>query len=54
MHTAYINLGFDMKNYPVAYRKFANEITLPLYSKLTDKEVDVIIGTFISVVKEYI
>ena len=54
MHTAYINLGFDMKDYPVAYRKFANEITLPLYSKLTDKEVDVIIGTFISVVKEYI
>lgn len=54
LHTAYINLGFDMKNYPNAFRKYANEITLPLYSKLTDKEVDYIINTFTSVVKEYL
>ncbi len=54
LHTAYINMGFDMMNYPNAYNKFANEITLPLYSKLTDKEVDYIIETFSSVVREYL
>lgn len=54
LHTAYINLGFDMKNYPNAFRKYANEITLPLYSKLTDKDVEYIISTFKSVVKEYL
>ena len=30
MHTAYKNLGFDIKDYPNAYAHFANEITLPL------------------------
>lgn len=54
LHTAYINLGFDMKNYPNAFRKYANEITLPLYSKLTDKDVEYIISTFTNVVKEYL
>lgn len=54
LHTAYINLGFDMKNYPNAFRKYENEITLPLYSKLTDKDVDLIINTFVGVVKEYL
>jgi dTDP-4-amino-4,6-dideoxygalactose transaminase len=54
LHTAYINLGFDMKNYPNAFRKYANEITLPLYSKLTDKDIEYIISTFTNVVKDYL
>ena len=54
LHSAYINLGFDMKDYPNAFRKYANEITLPLYSKLSEKDVDYIISTFTSVVKEYL
>lgn len=39
MHTAYKNLGFSIKNYPWSYRQYANEITLPLHTHLTDKEV---------------
>lgn len=46
MLTAYINLGFDIKDYPNAYHQFANEITLPLYSKLTDSQVEYIISNF--------
>ena len=30
LHTAYKKLGFDIKDYPNAYAKFENEITLPL------------------------
>lgn len=43
MHTAYKNLGFDMKQYPWAYTMYKNEITLPLYTCLSDEEVDYII-----------
>lgn len=54
MHTAYKNLGFDIKNFPNAFNRFANEITLPLHTKLTDEEVDYIIETYVSIVGEYI
>ena len=43
MHTAYKKLGFDIKGFPNAYEHYANEITLPLNTCLTDDEVDYII-----------
>lgn len=46
MMTAYRNLGFDIKNFPNAYAHFANEITLPLHTRLTDEEVDYIIHQY--------
>lgn len=46
MLTAYRNLGFDIKEYPNAYAQYENEITLPLYSRLTDDQVEYIIETF--------
>ena len=49
MHTAYKKLGFDIKNYPNAYRQYANEITLPLHTLLTDEQVQYIIETFKSI-----
>lgn len=54
MHTAYKNLGFDIKNYPNAYAHYENEITLPLHTKLTDEDVEYIINTYCAVLKEYI
>ncbi len=54
MHTAYKNLGFDIKDYPSAYAQFANEITLPLHTCLTDVEVDYIIENYTRILKEYI
>lgn len=53
MHTAYKNLGFDIKNYPNAYNLYANEVTLPLHTCLKDEEVDYIIETFKKVLKDY-
>lgn len=50
MMTAYKNMGFDIKNYPNAYAHFANEITLPLHTRLTNEEVDYIIENYINIV----
>ena len=53
MHTAYKQMGFDMKDFPNAYALFVNEITLPLHTKLTDEEVEYVIGTFVRILKVY-
>lgn len=53
MMTAYKKLGFDIKDYPNAFAAYKNEITLPLYSKLTDGQVDYITETIREVLKEY-
>lgn len=52
--TAYKQLGFDIKDYPNAYRRFENEITLPLHTRLTDEEIDYVINQYIRIVREYI
>ncbi|MDD6793809.1 MAG: DegT/DnrJ/EryC1/StrS family aminotransferase [Clostridiaceae bacterium] len=54
MMTAYKKLGFDIKDYPNAYKMFENEITLPLHTRLTDEEVDYIINKFSTIVRGYI
>ncbi len=54
MMTGYKKLGFDIKDYPNAYAHYANEISLPLFSRLTDEEVDYIIDNYTDVIKEYI
>ena len=54
MHTAYKALGFDIKDYPNAYNFFANEITLPLHTCLTDEMVEYIIKNYTEILREYI
>lgn len=54
MMTAYKNLGFDIKDYPNAYKQFENEITLPLHTKLTDEEVKYVIEKYCEIVEEYV
>ena len=46
MLSAYKNLGFDIADFPNAYKMYENEITLPLYSKLTNEEVYYIMDCF--------
>ena len=52
--TAYKNLGFDIKDYPNAYGRFVNEITLPLHTKLTDEEAAYVIENYSRIVKAYL
>ena len=54
MMTAYKNLGFDIKDYPNSYKRFANEITLPLHTRLTDEEVSYIIDNYRRITTEYV
>ena len=53
MLTAYRNMGFDIKDYPNAFDAYKNEITLPLYSKLTEEQVSYITDSVKAVLKEY-
>ncbi len=50
--SAYSNLGFNIKDYPNSYNLYKNEITLPLYSKLTNEQVDYIIENFKEVLED--
>lgn len=40
MFTAYQNLGFDIKDFPNAYNQYANEISLPLHTLLSNDDVE--------------
>lgn len=54
MHTAYKNLGFDIEDFHNAYAHFANEITLPLHTCLTDEQVAYVIAGYQKILKEYL
>ena len=51
MMTAYKALDFDIKDFPNAYNLFVNEVTLPLHTRLTDEDVEYVIGNFVEVIK---
>lgn len=54
MMTAYKNMGFDIKDYPNAYARFANEITLPLHTCLTDEDVAYVVKCYTEILKGYL
>ena len=54
MMTAYKEMGYDIKDFPHAYNQFANEITLPLHTCLSDEDVAYVIEHYSRIVKEYI
>lgn len=43
MHTAYKNMGFNIKDYTNAYHQYENEITLPLHTCLTDEQAEYVV-----------
>ena len=51
MHTAYKNIGFNIKDYPNAFAMYQNEITLPLHSCLTDEQVKYVHQIFNEVIR---
>ena len=52
MMTAYKNMGFDIADFPNAYRQYENEITLPLNTKLSDEDVEYIINNLLEILHE--
>ena len=47
-------MGFYIADFPNAYDFFANEITLPLHTNLTDEQVDYVIACLTEVLKAYL
>ena len=52
MFSAYKQMGFDIKDYPNAFARYENEITLPLHTRLTEEDVQYIVDTYLGIVKE--
>ena len=50
MMTAYKALGFDIADYPNAFHLYENEVTLPLNTRLSDEDVEYVIGNFVDVI----
>jgi dTDP-4-amino-4,6-dideoxygalactose transaminase len=42
------NKGYDITNYPQAFKNYAAEISLPIYPQLTIEEVDFVINTVVA------
>ena len=47
MLTLFHDLGYDIKDYPQAYKNFAHEISLPIYPQLDDEKVQFVIDTVV-------
>ncbi len=43
MMSFYKSLGYDIKNYPVAYDNYAREISLPVFYDLTDEQMQTVV-----------
>lgn len=54
MMTAYKAMGWDIKDFPNAYRYYENLITLPLHTKLSGEDVDYVIYHFKEIVSRYL
>lgn len=50
--TAFKKRGFLIGNYPTAYLKYVNEISLPVYYDLTDEQVQIVIDVVLTAVKK--
>ncbi|MED3648408.1 capsular biosynthesis protein, partial [Halalkalibacterium halodurans] len=51
LNKLYKNLGFDIKDYPNAFRMYENEITLPLHTLLSGKDVEYIANQLFMIVE---
>ncbi len=52
MMTAYRRMGYKIEDFPNAFNMYKNEITLPLYSKLTDEQAQYVMECFKRSIKE--
>lgn len=52
MLSAYKDLGFDIKDYPNAFKQYENLVSLPVFSTMSDEQIDFVIENFIYVLKK--
>ncbi len=51
MLSAYRKRGFQIEDYPEAYAQYENEVTLPLFSSMTDAEVEHVVDTLVALLE---
>ena len=44
--------GYTPEDFPVAYREYMREISLPIYSKMTDQDVQDVIDAVLDIVEK--
>jgi len=54
MLTLFKELGYKTEDYPVAYRNYSNEISLPIYPRLTEEQVRYIVDKINSAYNEVV
>ena len=54
MMSFYKNLGYDIKDYPVSYKNYSCEISLPVYYNLSKEDVKIVVKAFVESVEENI
>lgn len=52
MFTLYKNLGYKMEDYPNAYAQYANEISLPVYSKMSLEDAEYVASEVVKIIKQ--
>jgi len=48
MLTIFKNMGCDINGFPVSYKVYSNEISLPIYPQLTNSQLDLVIDTVVA------
>ena len=48
----YVNLGYDIKNYPTTLDNFSREISLPVFYDLTDEQIQAVVKAVVNAVKK--
>ncbi|HHT21461.1 MAG TPA: hypothetical protein GXZ74_08495 [Tissierellia bacterium] len=51
LFSAYRRMGFDIADYPGAYRYYENLISLPLFSLMADEDVDYIVAAIKKIIQ---
>jgi dTDP-4-amino-4,6-dideoxygalactose transaminase len=52
MLSAYSKRGFSIEHYPNAYAQYQNEVSLPLFSSMSDDELQYVIRTVCQCLEE--
>jgi len=52
--TLFRNLGYRMEDYPVTYKLYQNEITLPVYNGLSEDKLSLVVQTLVEAYNEVI
>lgn len=52
MMSYYKSKGYDIKNYPVTYKLYSSEISLPVYYDLTDEQINIVLEVVVSSIEK--